>query len=161
MGKEGLWLVIQIAEECQRLVLEEGKCRLGLFAMEECEWAAGTHTYAAEVAYGSHHTLGPMPRERRKKNVTGCTVSKFINVNRSLDANLYLGGGYVCCCAQEILGVISWRLVVVHRGACGGNLKEINYIYNMLYVVNSLKYFCQILVEKNMELKMLTCFGSM
>ena len=60
MGKEGLWLAIQIAEGRQSLDLEEGKCRVGLFAMEVCEWAAGKHTYAAEVAYGSYRTLGPM-----------------------------------------------------------------------------------------------------
>lgn len=60
MEKEGLWLVIQIEEGHQRLVLGEGKCRAGLSAMEEYEWVAGRRTYVAEVAYGSYHTLGPL-----------------------------------------------------------------------------------------------------
>lgn len=33
----------------------------------------------------------------------------------------YLGGGHVGCCTQEMLRIICWGLVVVHRRACGGN----------------------------------------
>ena len=66
MGKEGSWLVIQTEEGYQRPALEEGKCRPGLSAMEEYEWAAGRNTYAAEVAYGSYYTLGPVQRENNQ-----------------------------------------------------------------------------------------------
>lgn len=57
--------MIQTEEVPQRLALVEGKCRLGLSAMEVCEWVAGMHTYVAAVAYGSCHTLGPLYRKKR------------------------------------------------------------------------------------------------
>lgn len=60
MGKEGLWQVIQIVEGHQTLAPVEGRCKLGLSAMEVCEWVAGRNTCAAGVAYGSHHTINPV-----------------------------------------------------------------------------------------------------